>query len=353
MPVTLGRILSRRPRDREQGDEWIGKSSLPATTLSMGTREGEWSPETVPSPQPAHQGLAVVLKGCLVTRWDDQWGAGASAAWEVSACQEDSEWVPGIGVHVDPHPPCLLCGPCVSGNHLHCIQSALRHREPGWIARDMVLPPWAVNRGVLEVPGRASESSRLFAHPLARVRHALAGPRNAWGKVVVLGADLPGLLAGLVLERTVPGSKRCLVDSCHARLEAAERWGYQLALGSVSDIGSRDGEAPDLVVVADDRPGSLAQAIGICATGGTILLATEGPEHGPEVDWKAIWKRKLSIRSGCGLSPDDLRTALSWLPDLGSRLESVPVARIPFQEASRARGLLDSDPALAGVVLVA
>lgn len=356
MPVTLGRILSRRPRDREQGDEWIGKSSLPATTLSMGTREGEWSPETVPLPPVADQGLAVVLKECLVARCDDQWGAGAAAYWEVSACQEDSELVPGIGVHVDPHPPCLLCGPCVSGNHLHCIQSARRDRGPGWIARDMVLSAWSANRGLLEVPASASGLSRLFGYPLARARHALAGvQKGGFGNVAVLGADLPGLLAGLVLERTVPGSTRCLVDSCQARLEAAERWGYHAAVRSVADIGSRGAGAPDLVVVATDRADALGEALEICATGGTILLATAGSDDGPrdKVDWREVWRRELTIRSGRGLSPDDLRTAMSWLPDLRTRLESVPVVRIPFEEASRARGLLASDPHLAGVVLVA
>lgn len=355
MLVTLGRILSRRPRDCDRGEEWIGKSSLPATTLSMGTREGEWSPEIVPLPPVSDQGVAVVLRECLVTRHDGQWGAGAAAAWEVSACQEDSELVLGIGVHVDPHPPCLLCGPCVSGNHLDCIQSGRRHREPGWIARDMVLPPWSVNRGLLEMPGAASGTSRLLAHPLAWTRHALAGAQKAgFGSVVVLGADLPGLLAGLVLERTLPGSTRCLVDSCRGRLEAADRWGYHAAVGSVAELASCGVEAPDLVVVADDRSDSLRQALELCATGGTIVLATAGPEDGHgEVDWKELWRRGLSIRSGRGLSPEDLRVAMSWLPDLRSRLESVPVLRIPFEEASRARDALASDPVLAGVVLVA
>lgn len=354
MPVTLARILSRRPRDVKQGDEWIGKSSLPETTLSMGGVEGIWAPEIVASTPVADQGLAVVLRECLVTRHDDDWGAGACAAWEVSACQEDSEFVPGIGVHVEPHPPCLLCEPCVAGNHLHCIQAGRRHRDPGWIARDMVLPAWTANRGLLEAPARASVRSRLFAHPLARARHALAGAqKGGFAKVAVLGADLPGLLAGLVLERTIPGSMRCLVDSCRGRLESSDRWGYHAAVESVADVAFGVGGAPDLVVVATDRPDSFGQALEICATGGTILLMTAGADSAPELDGREIWRRGLSIRSGRGLSPDDLRSAMSWLPDLRIRLESVPVVQIPFEEAAQAQGLLASDPVLAGVVLVA
>lgn len=354
MTVTLARILSRRPMDGERGSEWIGKSSLPETTLSMGTLEGAWALEIVGLPQVPDQGLAVVLRECLVTRCDDDWGAGACAAWEISACQEDSDFVLGIGAHVHPHPPCLLCEPCISGNHLHCIQSGRAHRDPGWIARDMVLPAWTVRRGLFETPAKASIRARSFVHPLAMARHALAASRKGGiGKIAVLGADLPGLLAGLVLERILQGSSRCLVDSCRGRLDAADRWGYHATAESVADVARCLGGAPDLVVVATARPGSVRQALEICATGGTVLLMSPGTDEGGDVDWKSVWKRGLSIRSGHGLSPDDLLAVMDWLPDLGARLESIPVVSLPFQEASRARGLLASDPALAGVVLVA
>ncbi len=354
MTVTLARILSRRPKDGRRGEEWIGKSSLPEATISMGMVEGAWMPEIVQSAPVPDQGLAVVLRECLVTRFDKDWGAGAGAAWEISACQEDSDFVPGIGVHVHSHPPCLLCEACVSGNHLHCIQSGRLHRAPGWIARDMVLPAWTVRRGLLEAPAAASNRSRSFAHPLAMARHALAASvKGGFGKVAVLGADLPGLLAGLVLERTLPGSARCLVDSCRERLDAAERWGYHAVAESVADAASPLGGAPDLVVVATDRSDSVRQALGICAIGGTVLLMAPGGDEGRDVDWTSVWKRGLSIRSGHGLSPDDLLAVMDWLPDLGARLESIPVASIPFEEASRAQGLLASDPLLAGVVLVA
>ncbi len=47
---------------------------------------------------------------------------------------------------------------------------------------------------------------------------------------------------------------------------------------SVADIGSRGAGAPDLVVVATDRADALDEALEICATGGTILLATAGSD---------------------------------------------------------------------------
>ena len=87
-------------------------------------------------------------------------------------------------------------------------------------------------KGVLELPA-VPIRSRVFLHPLAKVRHALARtPARSPRRIAVLGADLAGVLAGLALERMHPDSVRCLVDPVSTRLDDADRWGYRCAAAS-------------------------------------------------------------------------------------------------------------------------
>lgn len=352
MPATLARILMRRPRNDVLGKDWIGRSSLPPTTLSMGDEVGIWSPREAVFPPPPDEGIAVVLKEALVTRLDARWEPGLAVAWEVAACQEDSPLVPGIGIHVDPHPPCMLCTPCNDGRHVDCRSSDRRRWSPGWIARHMSLPAWVVGRGVLELPA-VPIRSRVFLHPLAKVRHALARtPARSPRRIAVLGADLAGVLAGLALERMHPDSVRCLVDPVSTRLDDADRWGYRCAAASEEEVPSRLGGAPDLVVLAECRPDGLRRAMSLCGNGGVVLLL-DSPSDGDAECLDGIWRRGLSLVSGSGLSPDDLATAASWLPDLSGRLVDIPVGTRPFEEAASAQADLSVDPTLRAIVLTA
>jgi len=351
MPVPLSRILANRPRGGDRAKEWIGTLSLPEATLSMGEVAGSWDPRLVPLPLPPDQGLALGLQECLVSRFDKIWSSGPAAVWQILSCQEDSDFVPGVRVFQDPSPPCMLCQACADGNHVDCVESGARRWSPGWISRETVVGPWGVGRGLIELPARASVRGGLFLDPLSRVFHGL----KRLGKIrphriAVVGDDLVGLLAGLVLEREYPDSVRCLVHDSVARGDLARDLGFQREVGFA--IASERFE-PQLAVVADSRSESVDQALAMCARGGTVLLLVPPDAQPRSLQLAELWRRGIHVVSGMGVGPDDRDAANRCIEDLSKRLEALPVAELPFERAAQAHELLDADPGLVGVALKA
>jgi len=315
----------------------------------MGEVAGEWNPRLVPLVLPPDEGLALGLQECLVTRFDGIWQGGIASVWQILACQEDSEFVPGVRVFLDPSPPCMLCQACSEGNHGNCVEVGRSRWAPGWMSRETVVGPWAVGRGLLELPPRASVRASLYLEPLARIRHGL----KALGKfrpkrIAVLGDDLAGLLTGLALEREFPDSSRSLVCETNVRVDSHREFGFHRALGPTDSL---EAFSPQLVVVTGGKTEFVNQAFAACAQGGTVLLLVP-PEREPRsLRIADLWQRGLRVASGGGVSPNDRGAVNDWLEDLAKRLETLPVAEIPFERAQEAAGILEAQPELVGVVL--
>lgn len=349
MPIPLSRILANRPRGGAQGKEWIGVLGLPETTVSMGEVAGEWNPRLVPLVLPPDEGLALGLQECLVTRHDGIWQTGVAAVWQILACQEDSEFVPGVRVFQDPSPPCMLCQPCAEGNHANCMEAGRFRWEPGWMSRESLVGPWAVGRGLTELPARLSVRAGLYLEPLARIRHGLkAIGKFRPNRIAVLGDDLAGLLTGLALERAFPDSSRSLVCEAVDRSVAHREFGFHRVLGLTDSL---EAFSPQLVVVASCRSEFVDQAFAACAQGGTVLLLMPPRTEPDSLRMADLWRRGLRVVSGFGVSPDDRHVVNDWLEDLAKRLESLPVAELPFERALEAPGILEAQPELVGVVL--
>jgi threonine dehydrogenase-like Zn-dependent dehydrogenase len=349
MPIPLSRILAKRPRGGAHGKDWIGVLGLPEATLSMGGTIGAWNPRLEPLPLPPDEGLGLGLQECLVTRYDGIWSRGVGAVWQVLACQEDSDFVPGVNVFQDPSPPCMLCQACASGDHAGCVEMDRRRWSPGWLSRETVVGPWAVGRGLLELPARASVRACLYLDALARIRHGLKCiGRLRPNRVAVFGSDLAGLLTGLALEREYPDSTRSLVCERGTGRETFRELGYHR---QATDAERLVGAAPQLVVVTTSRTESVQQALAVCARGGTVLLMVPPQSEPDPFRFADLWARGMRIVSGGGVSPDDRVAVNEWLEDMGKRLESLPVAEIPFDRAAQAAALLETNPELVGVVL--
>ncbi len=350
MPLSLTRILAQRPRDGSRGLEWNGRGGLPSQTLSMGSTVGEWLPTLVDLPQPMDEGLVIGLESALISR-SDKLEPGVAAVWNVLACQEDSEYVPNVRIFLDPHPPCRLCEACASGNHWKCIEVQSRRWHPGWIAREMVVPPWTVRRGVCDLPARATVRSCLYLDPISRIRNGLTNVLKSKPKrVAVCGADLLGILTGFVLERMLPDSIRCLIDPIEARLGLAREAGFHQVASHAEGARLAMEDAPNLVVVTDGEA-SFSKALDLCAVGGTILLLVRPEGDLQPVGLDKIWQKSLRVMAAVGCSPSDREVAAHWIEDLDVRLGMIPVMELPFEQAALAQGRLDADPTRLAVVL--
>lgn len=349
MSISLARILAKRPKGDPGGKEWVGLSSLPGTTLVLDVENGSWRAIEAAVPAPVDGGIRLRLAATLVARCDRFWESGMASVWEVSACQEDSDYVRGVGVFVDPHPPCMLCQPCVAGDHVRCVESGVRRWAPGWLPRDVVVPPWTLRRGMHDLPPTASLRACLFLDALARIRHAIAPLlKRKPHRIAVLGSDLVGVLTGLALERMLPDAVRAWFDPRGTGLDEAELWGYQSAAAWATES-----DKFDLVVATDGAAAIVEGALDLLSPRGSILfLAPPDPTALP-LDPGALWRRSGSVHAGSGCSPDDRRAVGGWVADLTPRLERIPVEEIPFEQADRADDVLRARPDLLGVVLVA
>jgi threonine dehydrogenase-like Zn-dependent dehydrogenase len=349
MAISLARILAKRPKGDPTGKEWIGLPSLPPATLVAHGGDGAWELSEQPLPEPVDGGICLRLGRTLVARCDMFWEPGMASVWHVSACQEDSEYVPGIAVYLDPHPPCRLCQPCVSGDHARCVEAPVRRWAPGWLPREAVVPPWTLRRGIVDLPPSASERACLFLDPLARVRNALVPPlKRKPRRVAVWGSDLAGVLVGLALERMLPDAVRTWFDPRGTGLESADLWGYQKA-----GTEATESDPFDLVVVAEGGAAHVEGAWRSLAPRGSILfLAPPDPSAG-RLDLGGLWRTNGSVHAGSGVSPDDRAAVADWLPDLTERLERIPLLELPFAQAAQVHAVLRERPDILGVALVA
>lgn len=346
MSIPLARILAKRPKGDPSGKEWIGLSSLPGTAPVLACAEGAWSVSEEPLPEPVDGGICLRLDRTLVARSDGFWEPGMATVWRVAACQEESEYVPGIAVHLDPHPPCQLCAACAAGDHERCVEAGVRRWAPGWLPRDAVVPPWTLRRGILDLPPSASAQACLFLDPLARLRRSLAPVlKPKPHRIAVWGTDLAGVLAGLALERMLPDAERTWIGPRGG--ETGEAWGYQRTLSEVPE-----GEAFDLAVATEPDPASVEGALRHFAPRGSVLLLASPDPSGRSFDLGDLYRRGGSIHAGSAGAPDDRAAAARWLPDLAGRLERIPVAELPFARAAEAVSVLRDRPEILGVALV-
>jgi len=349
MTISLARILAKRPKGDPSGKEWIGLSSLPATTLVLAREDCTTTVSEAPLPEPFDDGICLHLQRTLVARCDRFWEPGMASVWHVSACQEDSEYVPGIAVYLDPHPPCRLCQPCVSGDHSRCVEVPVRRWAPGWLPLEAVVPPWTVRRGIVDLPPAASPRACLFLDPLARIRHALAPSlKRKPRRIAVWGSDLAGVLTGLVLERMLPDAVRSWFGPRGIGLESHELWGYHHAAEALTES-----DMFDLVVATDGAAACVEGALRSLAPRGSVLFLAPPDSASSPLDLGALWRTGASVHAGSGCSPDDRATVADWLPDMGERLERIPLVELPFADAAQADAVLRERPEILGVALVA
>ena len=248
--------------------------------------------------------------------------------------------VEGDRMVVTHHVPCNACRYCLSGHHTVCDTLRETSFDPGGFAEYLRVPAINVDRGVFPLPDGVSFEEASFAEPLACV---LRGQRRAnvqpGQTVIVLGSGLAGLLH-INLARSLGAGRIIAADMSSYRLEAALRFGADVALSANEDVPARlrkvnDGRLADLVIVATGAPPALQQALQSVERGGTVLFfaPTEPGVTVPVSVNDVFFRNDVTLTTTYAGAPADLATALDLIGAKRVRVGDMITHRLGLAEA--------------------
>jgi threonine dehydrogenase-like Zn-dependent dehydrogenase len=317
------------------GPDWIHLETLPDRTLALGNRPGEWDPETVQLPSPEDGGLVLTLVAASVFRSEQHWLPGASAVWEVLACQEQSRAVPGLRIFSHPSPPCGFCPSCQAGCPSLCVDARIRPSGPGWFSRHRVLHPWSARRGTVALPSDLEPGAASMLEPLARIlRVERMFPRR--NRILAIGADLPSALAGMALE----GPRRRVLLDPNPRFGGSAHGYHEVVPDAGAAREALCGPA-DLVLLFDGEAESVQSALDSLSPG-TAIAAFVRWRNVPDLAQRLADAEATWTTMG-GTSPEDWMASARRLPSLSARIEALPSSELPLEEAHKAHALLDRE----------
>ena len=241
---------------------------------------------------------------------------------------------------VTHHVPCNACRYCLSGHHTVC--DTLRHTsfEPGGFAEYLRVPAINVDRGVFPLPAEMPFDEASFAEPLACV---LRGQQRAnlqpGQSVLVLGSGLAGMLH-INLARALGAGRIVATDMVDYRLEAARRFGADVAFSAKEDVPVRlreanDGRLADLVIVGTGAPPALLQALQSVDRGGTVLFfaPTEPGVTVPVSVNDVFFRNDVTLTTTYAGAPADLARALELIATGRVQVGDMISHRLGLEEA--------------------
>lgn len=223
----------------------------------------------------------------------------------------------GDRVAVAHHVPCNTCHYCLRGHPTVCDTLRRTNFDPGGFAEYVRLPAINVDRGVFLLPDEVSFEEATFVEPLACV---LRGQRRAnlqpGQSVLVMGSGISGLLH-IKLARALGAGRIIATDISNYRLEAAERFGADMAINADDYSPERlhetnKGLLADLVIVGTGAVTALNQALASVERGGTILFfapTTPGITIPISIN-DLFWRTDRTLTTSYAGSPADYAEAL-------------------------------------------
>jgi len=232
----------------------------------------------------------------------------------------------GDRVFVSHHVPCNTCRYCLNGQHTVCETLHTTNFDPGGFAEYLRVPRLNVDRGVFLLPDEVSFEEGVFIEPLACVVRGQRVARLQPGQtVLVLGSGISGLLH-IALARALGAGRIVATDINEYRLDAAQRFGADVAIHAKDDVPARlrqanEGRLADLVIVCTGAFPAFVQALQSVDRGGTVLFfAPTEPGVDLPVPVNDFWRNGITLMPSYGNSPLDAVVAIELI-----RARRVPV----------------------------
>ena len=187
--------------------------------------------------------------------------------------------------------------------------------------------------------GASANCATATAAAVVRASGGVAGLR-----VLVLGAGVLGLTVAAMSR--VAGAERVMVsDPERAQRERAPGFGAtEVCAANPAELDAvvreaTQGRGADVVFELAGRSETVARAVALARTGGTVVLAgTVSPVGTVPLDPEAFVRRMLTLRGVHNYRPGDLAAALDFLAGEGSGFpwSSLLAARYPLAQAEEA-----------------
>ena len=225
----------------------------------------------------------------------------------------------GDRVFVSHHVPCCDCHYCRNDKETVCQTLRTTNFDPGGFAEYIRIPEINVKNGTFILPDEMSFEEGSFIEPVACViRGQQKAELKAEQTVLILGSGLSGILH-LQLARSLGAKHIVATDVNEYRLQAARRFGADLAIHASEDIDSRlkeinDNRLADLVIICTGSLGAIRQGIQLVEKGGTILVfAPPAPDEEVPINLYNFWRDGISLTTSYAGSPKDITQAIELI----------------------------------------
>jgi L-iditol 2-dehydrogenase len=246
------------------------------------------------------------------------------------------------------HVPCNTCRYCLTGHHTACETLRRTNFYPGGFAEYIRLPAINVDRGTFLLPDDMSYENATFIEPLACVlRGQRIGGLRPDQSVLIVGSGIAGLLH-VLLARALGASRIVATDISGFRLDAARKYGADLAFDAKEDVPARfrevnSGRLADLVIVCTGAVSAINQGLESVELGGTLLLfaPTDPGVTIPISINDFFFRNDRTITTTYAGSPADHQTALDMIAAGTVRVKPMITHRLGLAETQEGFRLVD------------
>ncbi len=266
------------------------------------------------------------------------------AGWAAEVGENVKHIRPGDLVFVHHHAPCLTCGECQRGAHVHCQTWQKSHLDPGGMAEWFRVPGLNVYHDSFAV-NDLSVDQAVFIEPLGCClkslhRLALGHDGDAFtlehlSSGAVVGCGVMGLL-NLAAARALGVGWLAAVEPDPVRRSLAQSHGADLAL-SPAEAADQLVDSVDFVVIGPGHPEVIRQSLAYLKPRGTALLFAPTPMGiTTNLDFCDLYFREISLVPSYSCGPGDIRFAYALLRHGLVRPEGLVTQRFPVHEAQLA-----------------
>lgn len=243
----------------------------------------------------------------------------------------------GERVFVHHHVACLTCHHCLHGDYTMCEKFRQTHIHPGGFAEYFRVPAPNLQIDTLKIPDNISFEEATLTEPVACCVRALTKCKVQPGDtVVIIGAGPSGIIHTM-LSRNLGASQIIVSDLVKYRLEAARRFGADLAINPRSKSLVKkvreitDGMGADMVIVTAPNVKALLEGLDVCRKGGTVcLFAPTSPNEYMRVSPHRLFFSEIKLIPSYSTSHIETRTALKLISSGRIKARELITHRFPL-----------------------